>query len=164
MLDEPQVSAIENILLDRSAVVESARLGVSSTPGEGRQREASEGENSRNLLGIDDQSRMRGPEIALQLGLNSSELAERGGHLFSPSPLSAPETEKREREHTHLAKNPCSSDVGNSQTERAVPSNRPTELDIEEDEIEGRFRDVGAVNESHPSACFLAHSHTHSDP
>lgn len=54
----------------------------------------------------------------------------------------------RRKGRTHLAENPRSRDVADSETKRPVPSNRTTELNVEEDQVERRLGDVGAA---HPS-------------
>ena len=60
-------------------------------------------------------------EVSLQLRLNRSQFSEG---------------------RSDLSEHPGGSDVADGESDRSVRSDRPTKLDVEEDEIESRFRDI----------------------
>ena len=121
MLDQAQVRPRENVFFDGTASVEPAY-----TQSEFRATNASRfisETNVRDLLGVDDQPRVRRPKVAFKFRLDRSQFAER---------------------RRHFSQDPGRGEIRRKEAERSFAAERAAELDIEQDEVEDRLGDVRA--------------------
>lgn len=79
--------------------------------------------NVRDLLGVDDQPRVRRPEVAFKFRLDRSQFAE---------------------SRRHFSQDPGRGEIRGKEAERAFAAERASELNVEQDEVEDRLGDVRA--------------------
>lgn len=125
MLDQAQVGPREDVFFDGTASVEPACHTV-SVPSVSASRFSAE-KNVRDLLRVDNQPRVRRPEVAFKFRLDRSQFAER---------------------RRHFSQDPGRGEIRGKEAEGSFAAERASELNVEQDEVEDRLGHVRAGTSS----------------